>query len=167
MSPRDEIFRQLQRGLPGTFLWRARAGANGEYEEELLSENAVFHVADGSIYVKPRSQPAYFLSHNNIVQSKQMHLLIGRSKGEDPPIRFVFENERGSLCHDEVEAAAIHILIWDKKEQIKPTSLLFLLWTEGNRTRGTFLGGSQQRLIDYATGVLNLLGIRGGDVHCG
>ena len=160
-----EIFQQVQRGIPGAFLWRARASADGSYQEELLSENSAYLVVDGSIYIKPRSQAPYHLSHDDIIKNGQMFLLVSRSKKEDPPIRFVFEHEGRSFCHDEVEAAAIHLLIWDKQKRIDPTALLFLIWLEGNNTQGAFLGGSQKRLIDYAKGVPHLLGIHGGELH--
>lgn len=164
---KGEIFQRIQRGLPGAFLWRAKAVDRG-YQEELLSENSVFHVAGGSIYVKPASGPARYLSHEDIIGSELMYLLISRDKNAVPSIHFVLECGDLCLCHEEVEAAAIHIVAADEKDRVKPMVLSFLLWMEEDgQMRGSFLGGSQRRLLDHTWGLQRLLAQGGGEFRDG
>lgn len=164
MNNREDFIHRVKTGQPGAYLWRTRANADGTHEEELLSENSVFRVVDCDLYLKPVSQPAQYLSHSELEDMAAAHLLVCQSKAIEPTVQFVFEGGGLDYSNENVEYASISIVIEGPQDKLG-TVLSFMLWQEDGKMNGSFLGGSQQRLIRHLHAAQRLLEIQGGETH--
>ena len=145
---KEDLLSRVQRGLNGAYLWRIRANADGMREEELLSENSVFRVVDCDIYLKPVSQPTQHLSHSELEGMAAAYLLAYQNKTTEPMIQFVFEGGGLDCSGKDVEFASIYIVAEGPQEH-PGIVLSFVLWQEDGKMNGSFLGGTQQRLIRH------------------
>lgn len=164
MLQREDLLLKVQRGIYGAFLWRTRANDDGTREEELLSENSAFRVVDCDLFLKPFSQPTQHLSHSELEEMEEAYLLVCQNKTIEPAVQFVFEGGELDCSSEDVEFAFINIVIEGPQDKLG-TVLSFVLWSEDGTTLGSFLGGSQQRLIRHLHAVQQLLGIQRGEIN--
>lgn len=162
MSKSEELLLKVQRGLHGAYLWRTRANANGTHEEELLSENSVFRVVDCSLYLKQASQPVQYFSHRKLEGMAAAYLLVYHGKTIEPAVQFAFEGGGLDCSSEDVEFASINIVVEGPQEH-PGIVLSFVLWQEDGKMNGSFLGGTQPRLIRHLHAVQQLLDIQGGE----
>lgn len=164
MNNQEDLIHRVKTGQPGAYLWRTRANADGTHEEELLSENSVFRVVDCNLYLKPVSQPTRHFSHSELEEMEEAYLLVCYKKTAEPEIQFAFWGTGLDYSGEDVERASISIVIEGPQDKLG-TVLSFVLWSEDGAMHGSFLGGSQQRLIRHLYAIHQLLGAREGETH--
>lgn len=160
---RQTIFQRVQRELSGVFIWRCRSEPDGSCVEDFISEGSSYQVMDMGLFLKQPGQAPKIFSHSDLTKADRRYLLIDRGTKSDPALRFLFEDEERRLIYtsDDVEQAGI-IFFLNSGDDRHMIALAFFQWLENERVQSSFLGGTQQRLIDHLRGVQHLMRNGGG-----
>lgn len=156
----NTILQRLQRNVPGVFLWRVRAEADGSCTEEFISEGASYQVMDSGLFLKRFGQMPMTFSHGDLTRVGRRYLLLDRGTKSDPTLQFLFDEGNSIHTSDDVEQAGI-IFFLNSGDDRHMIALAFFQWIENDQVQSSFLGGTQQRLIDHLRGVQHLM-LNGG-----
>lgn len=160
----NNIRLRVDRSCPGAFLWRLRSTPDGSQQEDLISEGAAYQVMDAAFYFsRLRQKPAAF-SRADLQAIKQAYLLLDRGPKTMREVQFVFETPDLIITSSDVDCASVNFLLnsGDNQHMI---GLSFFLWVENGRLQHSFLGGSQQRVIDHIRGIQQMISHTGGLFH--
>lgn len=103
-------------------------------------------------------------SHSNLTRAGRRYLLIDRGPKSAPVLRFLLEDENQIWTSDDVEQAGI-IFFLNSGDDRHMIALAFFQWLENVQVQSSFLGGTQQRLVDHLRGVQHLMLNGGGMFH--